>query len=175
MESIITFVDQSELSLYNECIKSQQKWAKFHGMEHKIVLYSVKKKQNKHWEFYCNFIDYVNSQESGTFVGILPSVMVLNKYTNPINLDVFKSDSIDSSEQKTTDVVSVYSKLTSSKKERSIFCKSSIGRVTIALFDNSNISSVFFKNFRNLRLKNYSFMMFLMIIMLFILKYKISQ
>lgn len=88
---LITFIEQSEINLYKECIKSQQEWAKFHGLQHRTMLYSAKKKQNKHWEFYCNFIDYVNSHESGTFIGILPSVMILNKYTNPINLEVEES------------------------------------------------------------------------------------
>jgi hypothetical protein len=91
MELIITFVEQSELSLYNQCIKSQQEFAELHGIEHRVISYSAEKKDNRDWEFYCNFIDYVNSQESGTFIGILPSVMILNKYANLFDFDIKES------------------------------------------------------------------------------------
>jgi hypothetical protein len=89
--SIVTFVERSELNLYKKCIKSQQEWAEFHGVEHRVIIYEAGKKDNRDWEFYCNYIDYVNAQESGTFIGILPSVMILNKHTNPFDFDVKES------------------------------------------------------------------------------------
>jgi len=81
---IVTFVNtyRNEKSRYKKCIDSQREWAELHDMKYSVIEYTAEKSLNNNWEFYCNYFDL--EKETGIhYLGILPSVMILNKHENP--------------------------------------------------------------------------------------------
>lgn len=81
---VVTFVNAStnHARKYKKCIESQEEWAELHGMKHRVLEYSSKNDLLNDWDFYINYFNM--DKDSGVYyLGILPSVMILNKHENP--------------------------------------------------------------------------------------------
>jgi len=81
---VVTFINthKNQAGLYKKCIDTQREWAELHGMGYHVFEYTESGKVNDEWEFYCNYFNM--TKEEGThYLGILPSVMILNTHKNP--------------------------------------------------------------------------------------------
>jgi hypothetical protein len=83
---VVSFINTQnfESRRYKKCIESQKEWASFHGMEYRLIEYSAKITKNRYWDFYCNYFD-LEKAEDVYYLGLLPSVMILNKTENPFS------------------------------------------------------------------------------------------
>jgi hypothetical protein len=81
---VVTFVNIStnHARKYKKCLDSQREWAQLHGMGYNVFEYASKTDLQNDWEFYINYFNII--REDGIYyLGILPSVMILNKHENP--------------------------------------------------------------------------------------------
>lgn len=81
---VVTFVNAStkHAQKYKKCIDSQREWAELHGMRYSVLEYTSKDDLSNDWDFYINYFNMEKDHEV-YYLGILPSVMILNKHENP--------------------------------------------------------------------------------------------
>jgi hypothetical protein len=81
---VVTFVNATvkDARKYKKCIDSQREWAELHGMTYRIFEYSSDDYLKNDWEFYINYFN-MDKEDDTYYLGILPTVMILNKHENP--------------------------------------------------------------------------------------------
>ena len=81
---VVTFVNATvkDAKKYKKCIESQREWAEYHGMTYRIFEYFSDDYLKNDWEFYINYFN-MDKEEGVYYLGILPTVMILNTHENP--------------------------------------------------------------------------------------------